>query len=277
MIISSDHDGVRYFRMARTIFGRALYWTGVYFVDGLLVDSGPPNMRRAVARLVAELGVRQCVTTHGHEDHSGNHALLNARGIAPLAHPTGVARLAAPHAMDLYRRVTWGSPGPARVAALGETLETPAHRFEVIHTPGHADDHVALFEPDRGWLFTGDLYLAPRLKVLRDDEDVHAMIASLRRLVALAPAVVFCQHRGAVDDGAELLRRKLEFLVELGGRIATLRERGLGEEEIARALPGDDLLWRLWTGGHFAKRHFVRAFLRPAAPRGGPSSRGSSS
>ncbi len=179
VIIASDHGEVRYFRMARTAFGRALYWTGVYFVDGLLVDSGPPNMRREVARLVAELGVRQCVTTHHH---------------------------------------------------------------------------------------TGDLYLAPRLKVLRDDEDVHAMVGSLRRLVALAPAVVFCQHRGFVGDGAELLRRKLRFLVELGGRIGALRERGLDEEEIARALPGNDLIWRLWTGGHFAKRHFVHAFLRPAEP-----------
>jgi glyoxylase-like metal-dependent hydrolase (beta-lactamase superfamily II) len=277
VIIASDHGEVRYLRMARTAFGRALYWTGVYFVDGLLIDTGPPNVRREVARLFAELGVRQCVTTHHHEDHSGNHALLSALGITPLGHASGVARLAAPPPMrDLYRRVTWGSPAPARVAPIGDVLETPAHRFEIIHTPGHADDHVALFEADRGWLFTGDLYLAPRLKVLRDDEDVHAMIVSLRRLVALAPAVVFCQHRGALDDGAELLRRKLEFLVELGGRIAALRERGLGEEEIARALPGDDLMWRLWTGGHFAKRHFVRAFLRPDGREERPEGRSAS-
>lgn len=268
MIIPSDHGEVRYFRMARTAFGRALYWTGVYLVDGVLIDSGPPNMRSEVARLVAELGVRQCVTTHHHEDHSGNHALLNARGIVPLVHPMGIAHISAPASRlpDLYRRVTWGSPAPAQVAPLGDRLETPAHRFQVVHTPGHAEDHVALFEPDRGWLFTGDLYLAPRLKVLRDDEDVHAMVGSLRRLVALAPTVVFCQHRGRVGDGPELLRRKLQFLLELGGRIGALRERGLDEAAIARSLPGDDLIWRLWTGGHFAKRHFVRAFLRPPEP-----------
>ena len=268
MIVATEHGEVRYFRMARTILGRALYWTGVYVVDGLLIDSGPPNMRRYVARVIDELGVRQCVTTHGHEDHSGNHALLNARGIVPLAHSMGLASMTAPRVDDLYRRITWGRPVPARAAALGEELETPAHRFQVIHTPGHSDDHVALFEPVRGWLFTGDLYLAPRLKVLRDDEDVHAMIPSLRRLVELSPAAVFCQHRGLVVDGAELLRRKLTFLTELGGRIAALAERGLEEEEIARSLPGRDLMWRLWTGGHFAKRHFVRSFLRPAGASG---------
>ena len=251
--------------MARTVFGRAIYWTGVYLVDGLLVDSGPPNLARDVRRLVSDLAVRQCVTTHHHEDHSGNHGLLAAElGITPLVHPNGVSRLAlADTQPQLYRRVAWGARTPAPTAPLGERLETPRLRFQVIHTPGHATDHVALFEPERGWLFSGDLYLAPRLRYLRADEDVYAMIESLRRLIALEPATLFCQHRGQVEHGGTRLRHKLEFLLELGERIEALRGRGLGEGEIARALPGSDLLWRLWTGGDFSKRNFVTAFLRP--------------
>src|SRR5713101_3997214 len=94
MIYPFDYGDVRYFRMARTILGHAFYWTGAYLVDGLLVDSGPPNLARDVRRLVGELEVRQCVTTHHHEDHSGNHALLARElGIAPLAHASAVAAL----------------------------------------------------------------------------------------------------------------------------------------------------------------------------------------
>lgn len=264
MIRSSDYGDVRYFQMARTLFGRAIYWTGVYLVDGLLVDSGPPNLGGAVRRLVSELGVRQCVTTHYHEDHSGNHALLaDELRITPLAHAVGVGRLAQrDEHPQLYRRVAWGVRQPARVATLDDRLETPRFRFRVIHTPGHAADHVALYEPDRGWLFSGDLYLAPKLRYLRADEDVYAMIESLRRVIALEPRVLFCQHRGRVDNGRALLRQKLDFLVELGERIHGLARRGLREAEIARALPGSDLLWRVWTGGDFSKRNFVRAFLR---------------
>jgi len=264
VIVSLAYGEVRYFRMARTVFGRAPYWTGVYLVDGLLVDSGPPNLAREVARLCRELPVRQCVTTHHHEDHSGNHRLLAERlGIRPLAHALGVARIAAPAPLEPYRRMTWGAPRAAETDVLGERLETPDHRFEVLHTPGHAPDHVALFEPDRGWLFSGDLYLAPRLKYLRSGEDVHAMIDSLRRVVALEPRVLFCQHRGRVEGATAALRRKLDFLVELGERIDSLRDRGLDERAIARALPWSDLVWRVWTGGQFSKRNFVRAFLRP--------------
>lgn len=264
MIRSSDYGDVRYFQMARTFFGRAIYWTGVYLVDDVLVDSGPPNLATDVRRLVRELGVRRCVTTHHHEDHSGNHALLAGElGITPLAHAAGAASLGRPDPEpQLYRRVAWGVRAPARVAALDEWLETTRFRLRVLHTPGHATDHVVFFEPERGWLFSGDLYLAPRLRYLRADEDVYAMIASLERVIALEPRELFCQHRGRVADGAAMLRGKRDFLVELGGTIHALHGNGLGEREIARALPGSDLLWRVWTGGDFSKRNFVRAFLR---------------
>ena len=93
------------------------------------------------------------------------------------------------------------------------------------------------------------------------------MIDSLRRVVALEPRLLFCQHRGRVEHGAARLRQKLDFLIELGGRIQDLHDRGWSEAAITRGLPGSDLFWRLWTGGDFSKRNFVRAFLRqPSRP-----------
>ena len=147
-----------------------------------------------------------------------------------------------------------------------EDCDRVANAFQVIPTPGHAEDHISLYEPQRGWLFTGDLYLAPKLRYLRADEDIYAMLDSLRRVTALEPDSVFCQHRGRVEDGTAMLRRKLDFLVQLGERIHDLHAKGLDHDEIACALPGSDLLWRTWTAGHFSKRHFVSAFLRPDVP-----------
>ncbi len=265
MIQSFDYGEVRYFRMARTFLGRAMYWTGVYYVDGLLVDSGPANLAQEVARLCRELAVRQCVTTHHHEDHTGNHGLLReCLRITPLAHARGVARIAQPDIRpQLYRRAAWGVPAPAQAEAVGDWLETRRFRFRVMHTPGHAEDHIALSEPSRQWLFSGDLYLAPRLKYLR------ALLDSLRHVIALEPQVLFCQHRGRVGNATVMLRQKLDSLVELDERIEDLHRQGLDEAQITRALPGSDLLWRLWTGGHFSKRNFVRAFLRSRQPSTG--------
>src|SRR2546422_2033463 len=215
--------------MARTVLGRAIYWTGVYLIDGLLVDSGPPNLAHDVRRLVSNLAVRQCVTTHHHEDHSGNHGLLAAElRITPLAHAMGVSRLAvADTHSQLYRRVAWGARPPAPASPLGEGLETPRFRFRVIHTPGHATDYVALFEPERGWLFSGDLYLAPRLRYLRADEDVYAMMDSLRRGVGLEPPGGFFPHPRRGGPGAGRPRGQPRLLGGLGGR-GPARPRGGG-------------------------------------------------
>jgi glyoxylase-like metal-dependent hydrolase (beta-lactamase superfamily II) len=250
--------------MARTLLGRPVYWTGVYFLDGLLVDSGPPNLAREMARLCRELAVHQCVTSHHHEDHSGNHRLLQEQfHIVPLAHAGGVGRIAAPESRpQLYRRVAFGVPAPAETQPAGDWVETPRFRLQVVPTPGHAEDHIALWEPERRWLFSGDLFLGPRLKYLRSDEDIYALLDSLRRVIALEPETLFCQHRGRVENAGSALRQKLDSLVELGERIRALAGKGMDEEAIARALPGSDLVWRVWTGGHFSKRNFVHAFLR---------------
>ncbi len=263
MITPVDYGDVRYFRVARTFRGRALYWTGLYSIGGVLVDSGPPNIRSEAERLFRELSPRACLTTHHHEDHTGNHDLLVHRfNLVPLIHPLGIARVATRERLQLYRRMAWGTPSPAGCKALGDSIEAGGMRFDVIHTPGHAEDHVVFFEPNRRWMFTGDLYLGPRLRYLRADEDIHALMASLRRAIAVEPEVIFCQHRGRVERGATALQDKLDSICELQDRVERLHAAGASPGRIARALPGEDLPWRLWTGGHFSKLNFVRAILR---------------
>lgn len=265
MVGRCKYGEVQYFPMARTFAGRGLYWTGVYYLDSLLIDSGPPNLAREVERLCRELSVRACMTTHHHEDHCGNHAMLYRHfGIKPLVHRTGVDLLTQPVAeLHFYRRLTWGVPAAAVVSAAGDTIEAGRFTLDVIHTPGHAPDHVVLYERQRGWLFSGDLFLANKLKYAREDEDIHQLIDSLQRVIALEPEVLFCQHRGRLDGAAQRLGEKLDFLLETGAQIEQLKRQGKEDEEIARALPWGDWLWRHWTGGHFSKLNLVRGFLRP--------------
>lgn len=60
--------------MARTVAGRPLYIACAYYLDGLLLDTGPPATAGELAQLFSTLDVRQVVLTHAHEDHAGgNH------------------------------------------------------------------------------------------------------------------------------------------------------------------------------------------------------------
>ncbi|SDI42922.1 MBL fold metallo-hydrolase [Natribacillus halophilus] len=53
-------------------------------------------------------------------------------------------------------------------------IETSYHRFYLIEAPGHTADHVCLFEPYQGWLFSGDLYITPYPKVFLQEESMSA-------------------------------------------------------------------------------------------------------
>jgi len=252
--------------MARSLLGRPLYWTGAYLVDGLLLDCGPPAAAHELLRFLEGRRLEGLVLTHHHEDHVGAAAALARRGLVPRIHAAGVRPLNHGFPVQPYRRLVWGMP--ARVAAepLGTEVRTRALSLEVIHTPGHSPDHVCLFEPQRGWLFTGDLFLGERLRYLRRDEDLGALIASLRAVADRPARQVFCAHRGVVHDGPGALRRKLQLLEELRGRILDLLGRGLAQKEIARRLLGPEGPITWLSLGHFSARNFVRAVARASQP-----------
>lgn len=254
---------VTFFRMSRSVLGRSLYWTGCYLVDGLLVDCGPPALARELCAALEERALDGVVITHHHEDHMGGAALLQERrGLRPLVHPAGQPALAQGFEIELYRRVVWGRPRPVACEPLAAEVRTRRLRFEVLHTPGHSPDHVCLFEPSRGWLFAGDLFLAERLRYLRRDEDLDQLIASLRRVAALPVRDVFCAHRGLVRGGKDALARKAENLEALRERARELLRQGLGEREVTRRVAGKEGLTTWLSAGHFSARNFVRAVAR---------------
>ena len=263
MIWERNYGDVRYFEMARSVAGLALRTTGVYVVDGLMVDTGPPNLGREFDLWAKDQEVRQVVLTHHHEDHVGNSAALERRfGIVPFASQKALSRLERPQPLEFYRRLVWGSPRPAKARLVPPIIETRQFRFRVIDTPGHSEDHICLYEENRGWLFSGDLYINSRLKYMRADEDVPLLIRSLEKAVALEPARLFCAHRGEVAEPRQALRRKIDYLEELGGRIRELHRAGLNAEEIRKHLFPAPTLMEIFTRGHFSRANFIHAFLR---------------
>jgi glyoxylase-like metal-dependent hydrolase (beta-lactamase superfamily II) len=210
-----------------------------------------------------EYRVEQVVNTHHHEDHAGNNALINEQlGLTPLVHPLAVPILANLPPIQFYRKLTWRTAPNSRTSALGEVVETQRYRFRVLHTPGHADDHVVLHEPDEGWLFTGDLYIADRLKLLRKEEDPHQLMASIAHTLDADFDRLFCAHRGPVADGHAALARKHAYLAAFGEQVRDLHARGLAPGEIVRRLLGrEDQVMAMFSAGDFTRRNLVEAFL----------------
>ncbi len=268
MLRASTHGPVARFDLARTLLGRGRYWTTCYLVDGLLVDSGCAYTAAELAAAVVDQPLLRVFNTHTHEDHIGaNGRLQRERRVEVLAHPLALTVLAEPRGrqpLHPYRRVMWGWPEPSHGTAVepGETIATAHHRFEVVATPGHSPEHLCLFEPDQGWLFTGDLYVGGYDRALRSGYDVWQIVDSLKRVAALGATALFPGAARVPDNPAAALADKVDHLERLGERVVALDREGRSEREIVRALLGPPMWIERITLGHFSRRNLVRSYLR---------------
>ncbi len=263
MLRRNDYGPVQHFSLARSVRDRAIMTAGLFVVDGLMIDTGPPNAQPEVARILDQVRIDQVVLTHHHEDHSGNAAYVaERRGIQPLAHASGIPELASPPPVPAYRRVIWGTPDPCEAVEISTEIRTPDYRFEVIHTPGHAHDHIALWEPEEQWLFAGDLYVTARPKVFGRSEVIGALIESLRRLMCMPDCTLFCSHAGIRPSHQSRIGAKLDYLLWLQERVLIEHEEGCTVGEITRHLKLGKRVWQLASRGQYSGENLVRALLR---------------
>jgi glyoxylase-like metal-dependent hydrolase (beta-lactamase superfamily II) len=257
------HGPITEIVMGPALMGRNVFPFRAYVVDGLLIDTGPPLCRAQMSAFLREHPVSQVVNTHHHEDHAGLNAMINAQlGLTPLAHPLAVPILADLPPIQAYRKLTWRTAANSRTVPIGEVVETPRYRFRVLHTPGHADDHIVLHEPNQGWLFSGDLYIADRLKLLRKEEDPHQLMDSLAHTLTADFGTLYCAHRGPVTDGHAAMRRKHTSMAEFRDQVRDLHQRGLTAPAIVDRLLGREDRWMaFFSEGDFSRRNLVEAHL----------------
>jgi len=264
MLSATDHGAITRIRLARTLLGRRLYGVSAYLVDDVLIDTGPPATAAELVAWLHRRPPRLVLNTHYHEDHSGADAALQAAfGARVLAPAASLPRLARFYRLPFYRALTWGRPRNAVVEPLPAVVDAGEYRFEAVPTPGHAPDHVCLFERARGWLFSGDLFIHERVTHARDVEDVWLHVESLRRVLALAPRLMLCAHAGVVRDPVPAIRAKIAFWEDLAGRARALAERGQPIAVIAARLLGREGWMAAISRGDFSKRALIRALLRP--------------
>jgi hydroxyacylglutathione hydrolase len=268
MLRVSTYNEVTRFDLARTIAGRGRYWTTAYWLDGVLIDSGCAYSAPELAHALAEMPLSRIINTHSHEDHIGGNGLLQGgrEGLKIIAHPLALPVLADPHGaqpLHCYRRIFWGWPDPSEAHPIsdGEMITTEHHSLQVIYTPGHSKDHICLYEPDRRWLFTGDLFVGGKERALGSDCDLWQIIASLKRAAKLPIDRLFPGCARVRDNPDEELKEKIAYLEEMGERVVRLYERGWSVRRIARNVCGSFMPIELVTWGNFSRRWLVLSYL----------------
>ncbi|MBI3927080.1 MAG: MBL fold metallo-hydrolase [Armatimonadetes bacterium] len=274
-MVTAEHYGpIEALHQGRTLLGFLPPYMQVrcYAVDGLLIDSGLSCFVAEVLEWAKERRVEQAVVTHHHEDHSGGAMGLQKAGVVVRASARTREWMRQGFSLRLYQKVVW-SPAPrGELSPLPPILETARHRFQIIPAPGHCEDQIVLYEPAQGWLFSGDAFLARRVKYFRADEDFGAMLGSLETLCSLEFDALFCAHHPVLTGGRESLRGKLQYLRDLEGRVRELHQRGWSVGAIRRRLLGaEPWLLYLGTAGDVSKGNVIRSILHgPTARRDSP-------
>jgi len=261
MIEIQRHGDVERVRLASWGSRAAGMDVSAYLVDCILVDSGFPQAREAVARYLDERRIRAAILTHYHEDHAGNAALLADRGIPLVMHTVTSDRLHAPKPIRAYRRLVWGSPRPLPSA------HPPAEPLplEIVHTPGHSPDHQVVWDPRTATLFSGDLWLGVRARVMHTSENPFRIIDSLRTVLALKPARMFDAHRGEVRDPVGAIAAKIAFLEDTIAAIQARLQAGWSDRQILRTVLGGEEFVAIASRGEYARINLVKAVRRFAA------------
>jgi len=157
----------------------------------------------------------------------------------------------------------WGASPPLSMQPLPELVESDTIVLQPIHTPGHSKDHVVFFEEKNGWLFSGDLFLAERIKYFRSDEHMKEQIDSLKKITALEFESLFCAHNPKPLEGKKRLSNKLQFLEDLYGRIQTLWEKGFSVDEITKTIGlKETLMIKLICMGNVSMKNMIRSAIK---------------
>lgn len=232
----------------------------VHVIRGVMIDCGFHHARGVVADAVRTLGVRGAIVTHYHEDHAGNVDMLAELGVPVRLRSDTETALRARAAIRLYRRAVWGTP-PVLARAV---VPFSADAFECIHTPGHSSDHQIVFDRETGTLFSGDLWLGVRARILHASEDPRQIVESLRIAAALNPERMFDAHRGPVDNPVRSLVAKAEWMTNTIGEIERRLAEGWSESETVKRVLGGEEFASLISGGEYARANFVKAVRRSA-------------
>ncbi|MBN9654205.1 MBL fold metallo-hydrolase [Halobacillus sp. GSS1] len=237
----------------------------MFYVDGMLIDTGSSRMLEDFKPFFKQVPIEFVSLTHPHEDHTGTAKWLqDERGLPVYIKKEAIPECEVEAQLPSYREKIWGIREPFSPSPYGETMESSHHLYKLIHTPGHEKNHVALYDEEHGRLFSGDLFVHPKPKVMMGDESVPVMIRSIRKVLQLDFQDMFCQHAGYIQDGKLAMRKKLDYLEELSEYVHHLYGRGHTIEEINAELFSKVPMIVYHSSYEYDSKHMIRSILEEA-------------
>jgi glyoxylase-like metal-dependent hydrolase (beta-lactamase superfamily II) len=224
--------------------------------DYLVIDPGPDDgvhIERILEAAKGRIGAILC--SHSHPDHSPGAATLRRRTGAPV--------LGRDAPDDGHQDATYAPDGSLEE---GQVLKAGGSTLRVLHTPGHASNHVCFLLEQQGWLLTGDhLMSGSTVVILPPDGSMRLYLQSLQRLRTLPLAALLPGHGAAILDPLGEIDRVIAHRSKREGKVVdALRRQGAASLDALLQQVYEDTPVAL----HRLARHSLLAHLQKLAEEG---------
>ncbi len=214
--------------------------TNTYLVGAercVVIDPGPDDPVH-VQRILEQTEARidAVLVTHTHPDHSP--------AAASLAKACGAAIMGCPAPPDGRQDANFA---PTRVLDEGDTVQVGALRLRVLHTPGHASNHLCFLLEEQELLFTGDHVMQGSTVVIAPpDGNMKHYLQSLARLKREPVRRIAPAHGEVIEDALGEVDRLIAHRLRREEKTASrLQQAGRADLDELVALVYDDVDARL--------------------------------
>ena len=211
--------------------------TNTYLVgidEVAVIDPGPDDKRHIDAIVGASMRerVRWVLLTHTHPDH--------APGTARLVKATGA------EVLSFGKRTSKDSDVvPDRAIGEGDVIEGTEFGLEVMHTPGHAPDHLCFLLEEERVLFTGDNILDGMFSVVSPNRggDMAVYLRTLARFEKMRLSRLCPGHGDVIEEPKPRIQEYIAHRNNRERQILRLLKTGPARiSDLVSALYGDEEL-----------------------------------
>lgn len=176
-------------------------------------------------------------------------------------HEKSVAIVGGLESLPSYRQFVWGDRGEFHAKPYEQTMLSINYTWDIIHTPGHASDHVALYCRELKIIFTGDLFVQAHTKAIMKGENIIETLHSLKTLLNYDFEELYCCHAGYLKNGRQKIQDKIAYLEEKQQQIEALYKEGHAVEEIKMKLFPKRYAIEQFSKGEWGSQYIIKSIL----------------